>query len=272
MRDWSSYTNVDMNFFEKWSPELAYVVGFFLADGHLSNYDKRKRYSVIFNNTDKDVIEKIAVVCDYKGKIYSIHDKRGGKNGGYKTMYRIDFSGRRVWKFFRRLGFDSNKSQTAYVPIQIPEYLYSHFIRGVFDGDGGIIIKRGVYTIHGTVDIAGTKKVVEFISRAVIHYNVVRFDKKCNVYHITYCGRNAIEFLEFIYKNSKIHMDRKYKVYMEFSNGPRMFTEWIHEEIDFLKTNYNSPMPINDIAAYLGRSYNAVTLKAERIGLRRPCA
>lgn len=46
MRDWSKYSNVDMKFFNHWTPELIYVIGLFIADGSLSNYDKYKMYYV----------------------------------------------------------------------------------------------------------------------------------------------------------------------------------------------------------------------------------
>lgn len=39
MWNWN-YTNVNNDFFKNWSPELAYVIGLFLADGTISDYEK----------------------------------------------------------------------------------------------------------------------------------------------------------------------------------------------------------------------------------------
>ena len=49
---------VQHDFFKKWSSEMAYVLGFFAADGNLT-IGKRGNYYLEFNSTDKDIIEKI---------------------------------------------------------------------------------------------------------------------------------------------------------------------------------------------------------------------
>ena len=48
-----------------------------------------------------------------------------------------------------------------------------------------------------------------------------------------------------------------------------MFGAWTDEELEYLRDNY-SIMKNKDIASHLGRTKNAIEIKAERIGLRKP--
>ena len=46
------------DFFKKWTPEMAYVLGFFTADGNMIK-NKRGSHFIEFYSTDRDIIEKI---------------------------------------------------------------------------------------------------------------------------------------------------------------------------------------------------------------------
>jgi hypothetical protein len=47
----SIYRAKNENFFKKWSPEMAYVLGFFTADGNMLK-NKRGAHFIEFNTTD----------------------------------------------------------------------------------------------------------------------------------------------------------------------------------------------------------------------------
>lgn len=268
MGRWSNYSNIDISILKRWSQELSYTVGLFLADGYMSNYDVRKRYYVGFSISDRDIIDKIVYLFKYDGKIYEIHDKR---KESYKTIYRVVFSGEYVWKFFTKLGFDNNKSHNAKIPTDIPPKFYNHFLRGIYDGDGSITVREGKHTKYGTVDIAGNINIVRFISDLLPYFNNIRFDDVCNIYHIVFAGENAIKFLKFIYEDSTVYIDRKHSLYIDLLSSPRKFKKWTREEINFLKISYgDSNLSVKDIALKMGRSKNAINLKAERLGFRRP--
>lgn len=198
--------NVDMDFFNKWSPELAYIVGFFLADGCISDYEKHSCCLVTFSCSDRDVINKIVDVAVFQGNIYEI------KIVGYKIIYKIVFSGRLIWDFFKYLGFDNNKSYTAKIPKQVPQHLIPHLVRGIFDGDGNIYLRPT--TLYPYIKIVGTKDVVMKIGSIFNFYGSIRPISNCT-FVISYNGKSAIDFMESIYCDSKIHMNRKYGLYLE---------------------------------------------------------
>lgn len=197
-------TNVDMNFFNNWSAELAYVIGYFLADGYLFDYDKWKYYGVYFSSKDFDILYKMSVVCGYRNKISKAINKKRNT-----WIYEMKFSGKYIWNFFDDLGFNNNKSHTAKIPKQIPKKFMSHCVRGIFDGDGGIFLKSNFYPF---VAIVGTKDVINSIEKYCNGGNVK--NKDCSPCYIWYYGKRAIDFLNWIYEDSTIHMDRKYNKYL----------------------------------------------------------
>lgn len=197
------------DFFNKknWSCELAYIVGLMLADGHISKYGGA-HWSVAIALCDKDVIYKLKNVTGHKAGIYC-RKLRSGK------MYcRIEFSGRKIWQFFTELGMDHHKSYSAIWPIGLPNEYASHFLRGVFDGDGCVSFAQGIYP---RVNVVGTEKVIKEVGVVFDNYNTI---KKCtgkSSWVIWYSGLKAISFLNYIYQGSTedIRMDRKYNKYLK---------------------------------------------------------
>ena len=61
------YRAKNENFFKTWIPQMAYVLGFFAADGNLT-LGKRGNHFIEFTSCDKEIIEKIreAMGCTHK--------------------------------------------------------------------------------------------------------------------------------------------------------------------------------------------------------------
>jgi hypothetical protein len=254
--------NVNMSFFENWSQELAYVVGFlayvvgfFLADGHMADHSKTSSYSVCFSVKDKDIIEKIAKVCKYKNTVKKYIR-------GTIIMYSIDISGKLIWKFFENLGFTHNKTFTTRIPKQIPPKLMSHFIRGVFDGDGSVWLNDNAYP---QVNIVGSKLFIDDVSKIGVEYSSIASHYRSFI--IYYNGQKAIDFLNYIYKDSTMHMDRKYKRYLKALKWKQSYTFWTEQEIELL----NSLGPVTDMDQLLSvfnRSCSAIREKASKLSIK----
>lgn len=199
----------DERFFvrENWSCELAYVVGLMLADGHISKYDST-HWSVALALCDKDVIYKLKNITGHKAGIYGRKLKSG------KTYYRIEFSGRKIWQFFTGLGMNNHKSHSAMWPVGLPKEYVSHFLRGLFDGDGCISFAQGIYP---RINIVGTEKVIKGVGNAFDDYNTIRKCTAKSSWVIWYNGLKAINFLNYVYQGSTeaIRMDRKYNKYLK---------------------------------------------------------
>ena len=247
--------NANISFFEGWSQELAYTVGFFLADGHMTDHSKSGSYSICFSVIDKDIIEKIAKVCEYKNTVKKYIN-------GTSIMYVINISGKSIWKFFESLGFAHNKTFTTRIPKQIPKELMNHFIRGVFDGDGSIIIGNNCYP---KVSIVGSELFINDVAKIDIEYGSIAPHSRS--FAIRYYGQKAIDFLNYIYKNSTIHMDRKYKRYLKALKWESSYSFWTEQEIELLRET--GPITnIDDLTIIFNRSCHSISLKASKLGIR----
>ncbi len=110
---------------------MAYIFGFLIADGNLI-HTKRDTWFWSLQINDKDILEKI------KTAVSSTHviskRKRSGK---WKTSYRLQIGSKEMCEDLLRLGMTERKSKTVLLP-KIPDKFLSNFIRGYFDGDGGV--------------------------------------------------------------------------------------------------------------------------------------
>ena len=129
------YKTKNENFFKKWSPEMAYVLGFFTADGNMIK-NKRGAHFIEFQIADKDLLEKIKKAFNSNHKI-TVRKRRGI----WKTSYRLQIGSKEIFNDLLKLGLTPNKSKIIKLP-NISDKYFSHFLRGYFDGDGNVTIAK----------------------------------------------------------------------------------------------------------------------------------
>lgn len=119
------------NFFVAWSDQLAYVLGYFLADGDLTINSRGSHY-VNFTSTDLELLEKVRKLAGFSQRICP----KKCENKKWKQSYRIQVGSKEIFSQICRLGFDkkNNKIDIEAVPIRY----FRHFVRGFFDGDGSV--------------------------------------------------------------------------------------------------------------------------------------
>jgi len=210
--------NYDFDYFKIIDREdKAYTLGILYADGN--NSDKGNNYSIRLSMIDKDVVEKIKKYMNFDGEIREIKPRKLS----YKTQYRLSISGKNICYDLTKLGCHSNKTHTLCIPEgAIPEELFRHFLRGLNDGDGTITRSKGKK--NWLVRIVGTKELMQQIGdkvKEILDINYSYFPaKNCESGDIYFCawgGRNKLtKLLNWMYKDSTIHMDRKYAKYQEF--------------------------------------------------------
>jgi len=123
------YKKVNKDFFKKWSPEMAYVLGFFAADGNIVK-TKHNGFYLSFHSADKEILMSI------KGAMKSEHklSKRASSSG---QVYRFQIGSKEMFEDLIILGLIPNKSKRMKAP-KIPNKFSVDFIRGYFDGDGNV--------------------------------------------------------------------------------------------------------------------------------------
>ena len=126
--------HINKDFFKTWSPDMAYVLGFFAADGYIT-FNQRKGQFWSIQITDKELLEEIKKVLKSEHKI----GVRVGKKPNKSTAYRLQIGSVEMCEDLKKLGMTERKTKNLAIPC-IPDKLLPDFIRGYFDGDGNVWI------------------------------------------------------------------------------------------------------------------------------------
>ncbi|GET39653.1 hypothetical protein MiSe_44240 [Microseira wollei NIES-4236] len=143
-------------------------------------------------------------------------------------VYTIAAS-KRLHKSLTEKGFDVEKSNSAFYPQNIPSHLNSHFIRGLFDGDGCITRyfrkKDGVPVV--SVYIAGTYSLLTEVNQRIPEPvpSLPKDKGKKSSHRLILSSQKAKNFLEWIYQDSNgLRLDRKYQRYIDCLNKEGLFS------------------------------------------------
>lgn len=130
------HRELNHDFFKKWSSEMAYVLGYFAADGSMIR-NKRGGHFIEFTSIDKEILSRLKHVTESSHRL-SVRHKGGGR---WKAQYRLQIGSKQWFKDLSQLGFTQAKSKIIRLP-SIPRRYFGHFVRGYFDGDGGAYLGR----------------------------------------------------------------------------------------------------------------------------------
>ena len=137
---------LNYKFFEEWTPESAYIYGFISADGYIKyEHGERNENSLQFElaEYDHDVLDKIKDVLQYEGDVkYSKRNTARLMINNKKLIHDL------IEKGIPR----TNKTFDITYPETLPDELFCHYLRGLFDGDGTIYIEenRLLFRLLGT--------------------------------------------------------------------------------------------------------------------------
>ncbi len=110
---------------------MAYVLGFFAADGYIT-VNKRGGQFWCIQITDKNLLENIKKIVGAEHKI-CVRPRTGNEN----AQYRLQIGSIEMCDDLRKLGFNERKTKNLAIP-RVPRKYMGHFIRGYFDGDGNV--------------------------------------------------------------------------------------------------------------------------------------
>jgi hypothetical protein len=212
---------VNKDFFKIWTPEMAYVLGFFAADGNFKK-NKRKAHFFSLEICDKDVVEKIKEFMHSDHKI----GLRKSKNKNHKDRYRLQIGSKEMYKDLQSLGFSENKTYNMSVP-RVPEVYFKDFVRGYFDGDGNVW--SGID--HKKILIAFTsssKCFLEGLGARLKEIGITKGGSLINYdtyYRISYGTKDSLKIYDFMYNREHyglVHLSRKKEVFDRFIANNRV--------------------------------------------------
>ena len=117
-------------FFDEWTPKMAYVLGFWVADGYMRH---EKSYRIVFASHDYNLLVKIKECMD---SAHPVHLRRKSRKAILPEYELIIFS-KHMYSQLQKLGGKRRKSKSITVPI-MPSGYFPDFVRGYFDGDGSV--------------------------------------------------------------------------------------------------------------------------------------
>lgn len=190
------------------SEEKAYWLGFLYADGYVSL--KEDKIELSLAEQDKNHIEKFKIFMGIDNKICYRKPSKA---------YRISFRSQKCKADLIKQGCVPKKSLILKFPSQeqVPQYLIKHFIRGYFDGDGWFTNTSTCFQVGiiGTQDfIEGFLKNIEIQNKSNKIFIVHRENGAKRYVFSAY--NDVLNFLNWIYKDANLYLDRKYNHYLDF--------------------------------------------------------
>ena len=263
--------------------EKFYFLGFFFADGNVEKDENTIRIKL--QKQDRYILEKFNKLFESNRPLYfgEYYNKSYNKT---QETYEMKLGSKHLKNRFGKLGIFPNKTYNIDFPkYALNEYL-SHFIRGYFDGDGNITVfgsnkkgeSRANITITGNpVFIGKMKDIIEEKLNVYINF----YDKNTYANLKIERQKDVKKFLDWIYKDSKIHLIRKYDEYIKFINS-RDFNKIdcqemyriLEENSDYIINKYKQIGNMSEIGREFGTSPTTITrfLKRHNVEIvnRRP--
>ena len=206
------------NYFETIdTEEKAYILGFICADGHIAS----DRLVIAVAEKDVDILHKIKTAMGSEHPITRVYRNNPYNKSVRKTLVlnSLMIGSKLLVKHLFDKGITHDKTYTLNRSIMdyVPTQLARHFLRGYFDGDGNMFL--GVEYSSGTkysINVMGNE---DFLLGSFQVYfpttNKLYKDlrsKQAYSWKIS-SKEKVIAFLNYLYLDSSIYLERKYMSY-----------------------------------------------------------
>jgi len=210
-RYYRKYRVENENYFESIDSEgKAYFLGLIVADGYLVR--ESNRLGIELNINDGGHLGKLKKEIGSNAPIKS-RKRKSKSTGKINESSYFRWSSKKMRSDLIKLGLTANKSYNLKSLIKyIPQNLIKHFLRGVFDGDGGIYAPKSndcKVGLYGRYELLADFATYFGYSKDRIKYNPPN-------YRIDLSGnRQCYRILKELYSGSTIYLDRKYYLYLD---------------------------------------------------------
>lgn len=135
---------INNTYFDKWSSNMAYVLGFTVTDGCLHHRPGNRQAILAYSIKDLSILEFIRDELSPTRPITSVKYKASPKYSlkdrtGYNLRIPIAKS---TVETLDKLGIFARKTGKEICPDNIPKEYFGDYLRGVLDGDGSVSVSR----------------------------------------------------------------------------------------------------------------------------------
>ena len=187
--------------------EKAYFLGFLYADG--CNHIKKGCVTLTLQEKDKEILTSLSKLLQPTKPLQQLKNSSGFKTN--QSAYRLVLASKHISEKLVTLGCTGGKTMMLEFPAekQVPKELQRHFIRGYFDGDG--YVGEHQASLVGTYNFCSA---ISKISEEIIGGKFyLRYKGNYPTSEIVVNRKKARKFLDWIYKDSTIYLQRKYAKY-----------------------------------------------------------
>lgn len=204
--------SINEDYFSTESSNMAYILGFWAADGNVSATENRLDLELA--SIDREILEKINTEIKNQRpiKIYQCAN-------GYEKN-KLLFWSENIKKCFIEYGIVPNKtySKDFHAPFKLNKKYWIDYIRGFFDGDG--CVKRTDYSLTFELNSLNKNFLIEiqkfFIDFFNIEMKITTAGKRTNTLYRLYCyGDKAKKVFEVLYTPNSLFLKRKYDKWIE---------------------------------------------------------
>lgn len=195
------YKNLDDNYLSNIdTDEKAYILGFIASDGSINNNSIR----ISIHKKDLDCLKKIKDnICE------DLHIKQYKNN-----MIDLTINSKKIVKDccdYLKINPGKKSYKIRFPELRTDELKWS-FLRGYFDGDGGITTEFSKERYPECNIYSSSKIMLKEIS------NFVKIKHHISKNRIEWSGNNCLDFLGKLYDDASIFMKRKKDQYLMWSN------------------------------------------------------
>lgn len=213
---------VNKDFFKTWTPDMAYVLGFFAADGYVTVNRRGGQYWCI-DIADEGLLNKVRAAIGSNHKI-SIRTRK--QKIGTCYSFRLQIGNIEMCSDLHKIGFWQNKTYGLAVPF-IPDEYAGDFVRGYFDGDGHVWVglrnkerltqSYAIQTVFTSCSLGFLESLHARLADFGIEKGVIRKGKG-SYYRLTYSTKGSLKLYDFMYNGltSPLFLRRKKVVFEKF--------------------------------------------------------
>lgn len=195
--------------------EKAYFLGLMYTDGSVRKNGATKQIRISLQLKDEHILRTF--LKELNSDVALLYDKRPGKEA-----VGFEICNEKLFDDLYALGVIPNKTYLSNSFPKVSEEFKIPFLRGLFDGDGVLSYKENYneasigfvsYSLENVQKFQATiDALIEKENSNSIYY---KNDKTGSSYRCSWRGRRQVlKILEMLYKDSKIHLNRKYEKYL----------------------------------------------------------
>lgn len=205
------------DFFDTWNPRMAYVLGYFAADGCMYHSRNGGFYNggfyIEFASTDLELLLSVKQLIHISNKIETKTVRTKENELNRRKQYKLRIVSKRAFSRLKELGFTPAKSLTLLFP-RVPKKVFADFLRGYFDGDGHVhLTKRNLLQVGFTSGSRPFLEVLQLRLNQEAKTGLGSLHPHGSNWKLSYGTKDAARLYDFMYSTFAPCLLRKRRIF-----------------------------------------------------------